>query len=163
YFLLKINENQPKNTILTRLHAYDIDKGKNGTVRYELVVKERQEFSIDARSGILRTQRMLDREQCEFYRIGIRAYDLGYPNRKFSSMVIVDLQINNLNDHVPYFLHDLYHFDTQENSPIGTIVGRLTIGDRDEQEPVEKFINLSTLEDIDIELFNANLSNKPSR
>ncbi|CAF4350304.1 unnamed protein product, partial [Rotaria magnacalcarata] len=85
YFLLKINENQPKNTILTRLHAYDIDKGKNGTVRYELVVKERQEFSIDARSGILRTQRMLDREQCEFYRIGIRAYDLGYPNRKFSS------------------------------------------------------------------------------
>ncbi|CAF1916089.1 unnamed protein product [Rotaria magnacalcarata] len=162
YFLLKINENQPKNTILTRLHAYDIDKGKNGTVRYELVVKERQEFSIDARSGILRTQRMLDREQCEFYRIGIRAYDLGYPNRKFSSMVIVDLQINNLNDHVPYFLHDLYHFDTQENSPIGTIVGRLTIGDRDEQEPVEKFINLSTLEDIDIELFNANLSNKPS-
>ncbi|CAF1040519.1 unnamed protein product [Rotaria sp. Silwood1] len=162
YFHIKINENQPKNTILTRLHAYDIDKDKNGTVRYELIIKERQIFSIDMRLGILRTKHILDREQCEFYRIGIRAYDLGYPNRKYSSMVIVDIQVNNLNDHVPYFIHDLYHFDVQENSPIGTIIGRLTIGDRDEQEPVEKYINLSTIEDVDIELFNSNSSIKTS-
>ncbi|CAF3582600.1 unnamed protein product [Rotaria sordida] len=162
YFHIKINENQPKNTFLTRLHAYDIDKDKNGTVRYELIVKERQEFSIDVRSGVLRTKHILDREQCEFYRIGIRAYDLGYPNRKYSSMAIVDVQVNNLNDHVPYFIHDLYHFDIRENSPIGTIIGRLTIGDRDEQEPVEKYINLSTIEDIDIELFSSNSSIRTS-
>ncbi|CAF4180815.1 unnamed protein product, partial [Rotaria sp. Silwood2] len=149
-------------TILTRLHAYDIDKDKNGTVRYEFIIKERQEFSIDMRSGVLRTKHILDREQCEFYRIGIRAYDLGYPNRKYSSMAIVDIQVDNLNDHVPYFIHDLYHFDVQENSPIGTIVGRLTIGDRDEQEPVEKYINLSTIEDVDMELFKSNSSIKTS-
>ncbi|CAF2757826.1 unnamed protein product [Rotaria sp. Silwood2] len=162
YFHIKINENQPKDTILTRLHAYDIDKDKNGTVRYEFIIKERQEFSIDMRSGVLRTKHILDREQCEFYRIGIRAYDLGYPNRKYSSMAIVDIQVDNLNDHVPYFIHDLYHFDVQENSPIGTIVGRLTIGDRDEQEPVEKYINLSTIEDVDMELFKSNSSIKTS-
>lgn len=162
YFLLKINENQPKNTIITRLHAYDIDKDRNGTVRYELAVKERQEFHIDTRSGILRTKRVLDREQCEFYRIGIRAHDLGYPTKKYSSIVIVDLLITNINDHVPYFIHDIYHFDIQENSPIGTVVGRLTIGDRDEQEPVEKFINLSTLEDSDLEFYYSNMSMRSS-
>jgi hypothetical protein len=163
YFHIKINENQPKNTILTRVQAHDIDKGKNGTVRYELIVKEHQKFSIDIRSGILRTKYILDREQCELYRVGIRAYDLGYPNRKYSSIIIVDIEINNLNDHVPYFLHDIYHFDIQENLPIGTIVGRLTIGDRDEQEPIEKIINLSTIEDFDLELLNSTLSTKTSR
>lgn len=163
YYHLKINENQPKNTILTRLHAYDIDKGKNGTVRYEIIVKEQQQFSIDVRTGILRTKHMLDREQCELYRLGIRAYDLGYPNRKYSSIIIVDVQINNLNDHVPYFLHNLYHFDIEENLPIGTIVGRLTIGDRDEQDPIEKIINLSTIEEFDLQLVNSSLSTKIPR
>jgi hypothetical protein len=127
------------------------------------VVKERQEFSIDIRSGTLRTKHILDREQCELYRVGIRAYDLGYPTRKYSSIAVVDVQINNVNDHVPYFIHDLYHFDIEENLPIGTIVGRLTIGDRDEQEPLEKIINLSTIEDFDIELLNSTVLNKTSR
>ncbi|UJR28495.1 hypothetical protein I4U23_009733 [Adineta vaga] len=158
YFHVKIDENQPKNTVLTQLHAYDIDKGKNGTVRYELMIKERQEFSLDSRSGILRTKHILDREQCELYRLGIRAYDLGYPIRKYSSIAIVDVQIINLNDHVPYFTHDLYHFEIKENLPVGTIVGRLTFADRDEQEPIEKIINLSTIEDADLELFNLTLS-----
>jgi hypothetical protein len=149
--------------MLTQLHAHDIDKGKNGTVRYELIVNEHQEFFIDTRSGILRTKHILDREQCALYRIGIRAYDLGYPNRKYSSIAIVDVEINNLNDHVPYFLHDLYHFNMKENLPIGTIVGRVTTGDRDEQEPMERIINLSTIEDADIELFNLTSSSKVSR
>lgn len=158
YFHVNINENQPKNTLLTRLHARDVDKGKNGTVRYELVVKERPEFSIDIRSGILRTKQILDREKCEFYRLGIRAYDLGTPLRKYSSIAIVDIQITNLNDHVPYFQHDMYHFEVEENLPIGTMIGRLAIGDRDEQEPIEKMINLSTMDDFDLDLYNSNLS-----
>jgi hypothetical protein len=163
YFYIKINENQPKNTFLTRLHAHDIDKGKNGTVRYELVVKERQEFSIDIRTGVLHTKHVLDREQCELYRVGIRAYDLGYPTRKYSSIAIVDVQINNLNDHVPYFKHDVYHFDIEENLPIGTIIGRLSIGDRDEQEPIERIINLSTIEDSDMDLLNFSSSSQTSK
>jgi hypothetical protein len=163
YFHVKINENQPKNTILTRLHAYDIDKGKNGTVRYELIVKERQEFLLDSRSGVLRTKHQLDREQCELYRVGIRAHDLGTPNRRYSSIVIVDVQINNVNDHVPYFLHDLYHFEIEENLPIGTIVGRLSTGDRDEQDPIEKIINLTNIEDADMELYNLTLPSRTSQ
>jgi hypothetical protein len=154
YFQLQINENQPKNTFLTRLHAYDPDKGKNGTVRYELMVKEHQVFSIDIHSGVLRTKRSLDREQCELYRVGIRAYDLGHPSRKYSSSAIVDIQVKNINDHVPYFIHDIYHFDIEENLPMGTMVGRVTIADRDEQAPIEQMINLSIMEDTDMALLN---------
>ena len=156
YFHIKIDENQRKNTILTRLHAYDIDKGRNGTVRYEILNKKQRIFSIDKYSGILRTMRQLDREQCELYRIGIRAHDLGYPKRKYSSIVVVDIEINNLNDNIPYFMHDTYHFYLEENAPIGKVVGKLTIGDRDEQEPIEQMINLSTIEDKQIPQFNLN-------
>ena len=163
YFQLQINENQPKNTFLMRLHAYDPDKGKNGTVRYELMVKEHQVFSIDIHSGVLRTKRVLDREQCELYRVGIRAYDLGHPNRKYSSPAIVDIQVKNINDHVPYFIHDIYHFDIEENLPIGTIVGRVTIADRDEQEPIEQMINLSSMEETDMVLLNVSSPPKSPR
>ena len=163
YFQLQINENQPKNTFLTRLHAHDPDKGKNGTVRYELTVKEHQIFSIDIHSGVLRTKRSLDREQCELYRVGIRAYDLGYPSRKYSSTAIVDIQVKNINDHVPYFIHDIYHFDIEENLPIGTMVGRVTIADRDEQAPIEQMINLSNMEDTDMALRNVTAPPKATR
>jgi hypothetical protein len=101
-------------------------------------------------SGILRAEYRFNREQCELYRIGIRAYDLGYPERKYSSIIIVDIEINNINDHIPYFTYDIYHFDIEENEPIGKIVGRLTIGDKDEEEPIEQMINLSTIDDGDI-------------
>ncbi|CAF4043995.1 unnamed protein product [Rotaria sordida] len=163
YFYIQINENLPKKSIITRLHAYDIDKGRNGTVHYELIVKKQQFFSIDKYSGILRTKRKLDREQCEWYRIGIRAYDLGYPIQKYSSIVIVDVQINNINDHVPYFTHDIYHFNIEENTPIGKIVGRLTIEDKDEEEPIEQMINLSSIDDGDTIKFNSSRSNRIPR
>lgn len=152
YFYIKIDENQSNKKILTRVQAHDIDKGKNGTVNYELVVKKSEIFSLDKFSGSLRAKYRLDREQCEFYRIGIRAYDLGYPQRRYSSIIIIDIEINNINDHIPYFMHDIYHFDIEENESIGKIIGRLLIGDRDEQEPIEEIINLSTIEDEDIRI-----------
>ncbi|CAF1995139.1 unnamed protein product [Rotaria magnacalcarata] len=162
YFHIQINENESRGKFLTHLHAHDNDKGINGTVRYELIVNNRL-FSIDAYTGILRTKRRLDRELCELYRIGVRAYDLGFPQRKYSSIVLVDVQINNINDHVPYFMHDIYHFYVEENVPIGKIVGRLTIDDKDDQEPIEKIINLSTIDDGDILHFNARRSYTISR
>ena len=163
YISLRVDENLPKNAYLTRLHASDIDKGKNGTVRYELVVKEHQVFFVDAHSGVLRIKRPLDREQCALYRVGVRAHDLGYPHRKYSSLAIIDVQVNNINDHVPYFIHDVYYFHIEENSPIETVVGRLTVDDRDEQEPIEQIINLSTVGDNDLVLLNLTLSTKTSR
>ncbi|CAM2708404.1 unnamed protein product [Rotaria socialis] len=162
YFHIQINENEPKGKFLTHLHAHDNDKGINGTVRYELIVNNRL-FSINAYTGILRTKRRLDRELCELYRIGVRAYDLGFPQRKYSSIVLVDVQINNINDHVPYFMHDIYHFYVEENVPIGKIIGRLTIDDKDDQEPIEKIINLSTIDDGDILHFNARRSHAIAR
>lgn len=147
FYQINIDENQPRNSYLTRFHAHDRDKGRNGTVRYELMIKQNELFSLDSHSGVLRTKQTLDREICENYRLAIRAHDLGIPNRKYSSIVFVDLHVNNVNDHVPYFLDEFYHFQVDENLPIGTIVGRLTIADRDEQEPIEKFIDLSMVED----------------
>jgi hypothetical protein len=144
YIHLTIDENQ---WFLTRMYAYDIDKDENGTVHYELIIKNNNLFTIDKYTGILRSKKKFDREECQFYRIGIHAYDLGYPERKYSKIILVDIEINNLNDHVPYFIHDRYYFQIMENLPRGIIIGRVTIDDRDEQESIEYMINLSTIEE----------------
>lgn len=141
---------------MTRVYASDIDKGRNGTVHYELLVKNNQIFTLEKSSGILRTKSILDREECGLYRLGIRAYDLGYPEPRYSSIILVDIEINNLNDQMPYFLYDIYHFKIEENAPIGKIIGRITIGDRDEQEPMEQMINLSTIDEGDFGLVKSN-------
>jgi len=60
-------------------------------------------------------------------------------------------------------MHDIYNFAIEENAPIGKIIGRLTIGDKDEQEPIEQMINLSTIDDGDIEQIKSIKSNKISR
>jgi hypothetical protein len=160
YLQVEIEENQARNAFLTRLHAIDVDKGRNGTVRYELVIKENPIFNLDIHTGVLRTKRSLDREQCQWYRLAARAYDLGYPNRRYSSTVIIDIRVKNINDHVPYFLDDPYHFKIEENSAIGTVIGRLLIGDQDQNEPVEQLINYSTNEDTNIDLSNLKSSAK---
>ena len=155
YFHIKIDENQSKRSVLTRVHAHDLDKGSNGTVHYELLVKPNPVFTLDKYSGILRAKQPLDREQCELYRLGIRAYDLGIPQQKYSSIILVDVEITNLNDHIPYFMHELYHFEVMENAPKGQMIGRVTIGDRDEQEPIEQMIDWSTMDEEDFKSVNS--------
>ncbi|CAF1472639.1 unnamed protein product, partial [Didymodactylos carnosus] len=176
-------ENQPRGTFVVRVHANDIDKGENGTVRYELIsyinrrkqlnkkfihnrsitpllfntnVKKRllnKLFNINSINGIITTNTQFDYENCAYYRFGIRAYDLGL-NRK-SSTTIVDVMIQNRNNHVSYFLQDQYEFFIEENLPIGTIVGKITIGDEDDNLPKELFINFFTnseLNEFDVQL-----------
>ena len=128
------------------------------------MIKQNPVFTLDKYSGILRAKEELDREKCELYRIGIRAYDLGSPEPKYSSIILVDVEINNLNDNIPYFLHESYHFQVMENNPIGQFIGRVTIGDRDEQEPIEQMINWSTMEEEeDFERFNPMISKRVSK
>ncbi|CAF0764583.1 unnamed protein product, partial [Didymodactylos carnosus] len=183
YYQVSVDENQPRDTFVVRVHAEDIDKGENGTVRYELIThahKKKQSnkklvqnhgssslsinnntkkrllnklFAIDSVNGIITTNTRLDYKRCAYYRFSIRAYDLGF-NRK-SSTAIVDIIVNNQNDHVSYFLKDEYKFFIEENLPIGTIVGEITVGDEDNDLPQELFINFSTnneLNESDVQL-----------
>ncbi|KAH9644921.1 hypothetical protein HF086_014409 [Spodoptera exigua] len=106
-----IMEDALVGTSVTQVSATDADVGLNGRVHYELEPKDREEgsFVVDPASGVIRTNKALDRES-----------------------VIVHIKVEDINDSPPVFESDCLTFYIPENSPIGTTVGEIYAHDPDE-------------------------------
>ncbi|KAG7299926.1 hypothetical protein JYU34_016951 [Plutella xylostella] len=119
-------------TSVTQVSATDADVGLNGRVHYELDPKDREEgsFVIDPASGVIRTNKALDRESVAFYNLKTLAIDGGSP--PMSSSVIVHVKIEDINDSPPQFSSDCLTFYIAENSPVGSTVGEVYARDPDE-------------------------------
>ncbi|XP_045493580.1 protocadherin-like wing polarity protein stan [Colias croceus] len=127
-----IMEDALVGTSVTQVAATDADVGLNGRVHYELDPKDREEgsFVIDPASGVIRTNKALDRESVATYDLKALAVDGGSPPQ--SSTVIVHIKIEDINDSPPVFSSDCLTFYIPENSPIGTTVGEIYANDPDE-------------------------------
>lgn len=119
-------------TQVTQISATDADVGLNGRVHYELSTKDREDgsFVVDPSSGIIRTNKVLDRESVAIYDLRALAIDGGTPS--LSSTVIVHIRIEDINDSPPVFSSECLTFYVPENSPIGTTVGEIYAHDPDE-------------------------------
>ncbi|KAI5643828.1 cadherin domain-containing protein [Phthorimaea operculella] len=127
-----IMEDALVGTSVIQVSATDADVGLNGRVHYELDSKDREEgsFVIDPASGVIRTNKALDRESVATYDLKALAIDGGTP--PMSSTVIVHIKIEDINDSPPVFESDCLTFYIPENSPIGTTVGEIYAHDPDE-------------------------------
>ncbi|KAL4710435.1 hypothetical protein ACJJTC_008837 [Scirpophaga incertulas] len=131
-YTASIVEDALVGTSVIQVSATDADVGLNGRVHYELDPKDREEgsFVIDSASGVIRTNKALDRESVATYDLKALAIDGGTP--ALSSTVIVHVKIEDVNDSPPVFESDCLTFYVAENSPIGTTVGRIYAHDPDE-------------------------------
>lgn len=70
-------------TSVTQVAATDADVGLNGRVHYELDPRDREEgsFVIDPASGVVRTNKALDRESVATYDLRALAIDGGTPSQ----------------------------------------------------------------------------------
>lgn len=77
----KFFNNNLIGTSVTQVSATDADVGLNGRVHYELETKVREEgsFVIDPASGVIRTNKALDRESVAIYDLKALAIDGGTP------------------------------------------------------------------------------------
>ncbi|XP_050557052.1 protocadherin-like wing polarity protein stan isoform X2 [Spodoptera frugiperda] len=127
-----IMEDALVGTSVTQVSATDADVGLNGRVHYELEPKDREEgsFVVDPASGVIRTNKALDRESVATYDLKALAIDGGTP--PLSSTVIVHIKVEDINDSPPVFESDCLTFYIPENSPIGTTVGEIYAHDPDE-------------------------------
>lgn len=128
---LSIRENFPNGTELYTVHAYDPDRGANGTVRYRLILNEDGVLAIDRDTGILTLQILLDYERKRQYNVTVQAYDLGVPVNRTADQHIV-LWVTDVNDNAPLFGCIFYEFVANESFAIGSIVGRVNASDLDE-------------------------------
>lgn len=123
-------------TSVLQVTATDADQGFNGRVRYVLLGgdEEALPFTLDATSGILRTNKPLDREAVPKYELLVQAIDRGTPELTGTASVAV--VIDDVNDSPPAFdvpaSSDRVRLFIPENSPVGSKVGDIVARDPDE-------------------------------
>ncbi|CAL8077250.1 unnamed protein product [Calicophoron daubneyi] len=113
--------------------ATDPDAGVNSKILYSLDPGMRKSLlsliKIDPNSGVLSTTGSLDRELVEQLTFRVFATDMGTPQK--SSYAVVTVQVLDYNDNAPKFSKSAYNFDLVENSPVGHLIGSLSLSDSD--------------------------------
>lgn len=119
-------------TSVIQVSATDSDMGLNGRIRYTLSDKDSDDgtFVIDPTSGVIRTNKGLDRESVASYELQAIAVDRGSPS--LTSEVPVMIKVEDINDSPPAFDTDKIILYIPENSPIGSTVGQIYAADPDE-------------------------------
>ncbi|KAJ8914679.1 hypothetical protein NQ315_017377 [Exocentrus adspersus] len=139
-------------TSVVQVSATDADIGLNGRIHYTLSEKDQEDgsFVIDPTSGVIRTNKGLDRESVAYYELEAYAIDRGSPT--LSSSVPVIIRIEDVNDSPPAFDSDKIILYISENSPIGSTVGEICA--RDPDEGVNSIVQYSIIGGEDSQSFS---------
>ncbi|KAK1343391.1 hypothetical protein QTO34_016171 [Cnephaeus nilssonii] len=125
-----ISEDSPPGTIIALFNVHDRDSGQNAFITCSLPenLPFKLERSVDNYYRLV-TTRALDREQFPSYNITVTAKDGGNPSLSTDAHVL--LQVADINDNPPTFLHTSYSAYIPENNPRGASIISLTANDPD--------------------------------
>lgn len=126
-------EDAPPSTSVLQVSATDRDSGPNGRLLYTFQGGDDGDgdFYIEPTSGVIRTQRRLDRENVAVYNLRALAVDRGSPV-PLSASVEIQVTVLDINDNPPVFERDELELFVEENSPVGSVVARIRASDPDE-------------------------------
>ena len=148
---LEISENADKGARFRMSEAHDADIGLNAVQNYMLERNENFVLAVssnkDGRKNLeLVLDKELDREQQQEITLILTAVDGGIPPR--SGSVQIHVTILDANDNAPEFTQEVYRATLPENSPVGTLVLKVSATDSDEGingEVTYEFSQVSTL------------------
>ncbi|XP_033089453.1 cadherin EGF LAG seven-pass G-type receptor 1 isoform X2 [Trachypithecus francoisi] len=128
-----IFEDAPPSTSILQVSATDRDSGPNGRLLYTFQGGDDGDgdFYIEPTSGVIRTQRRLDRENVAVYNLWALAVDRGSPT-PLSASVEIQVTILDINDNAPMFEKDELELFVEENNPVGSVVAKIRANDPDE-------------------------------
>ncbi|NXR34226.1 PCD23 protein, partial [Zosterops hypoxanthus] len=127
-----ISHTQPPGTAVYIAHAEDKDSGLNGAIKYSIASKQSDAFSIDPSLGVVNLTRTVFAEKQQEYTLHIAAEDCGTP--PLTSLLItvfLSIDVEDKNDHSPYFQDDFVVIGIEENVPVGTLVYTFNAKDGD--------------------------------
>ncbi|XP_012927900.2 cadherin EGF LAG seven-pass G-type receptor 1 isoform X1 [Heterocephalus glaber] len=126
-------EDAPPSTSVLQVSATDRDSGPNGRLLYTFQGGDDGDgdFYIEPTSGVIRTQRRLDRENVAVYSLRALAVDRGSP-AALSASVEIQVTVLDINDNPPVFERDELELFVEENSPVGSVVAKIRANDPDE-------------------------------
>uniref|UniRef100_A0A672QAW7 FAT atypical cadherin 1 n=1 Tax=Sinocyclocheilus grahami TaxID=75366 RepID=A0A672QAW7_SINGR len=112
---------------ILQVSAIDADIQSNAEITYQLSGSGAESFTIDAKTGAVRTLVTLDREMTDVYNLSVRAVDGGDRFCQASVLITVD----DINDSAPKFTSEKHHVSIFQNTQPGTYVARLEAFDAD--------------------------------
>ena len=131
---LEISENTRVGSKITTIQAVDNDRGKNGSVTYQLSrvsqIKYPGYFSLNSRSGDITVNKQLDREQIDNFDVLVSASDAGDPAR--TSTMTINIDVLDVNDNSPVFYPVNYFVVLQSDMSQEEPVVQLRATDADE-------------------------------
>uniref|UniRef100_A0A3B3ZJN6 Uncharacterized protein n=1 Tax=Periophthalmus magnuspinnatus TaxID=409849 RepID=A0A3B3ZJN6_9GOBI len=154
-------EDAPIYTSVLQISASDRDSGLNGRVTYTFAGGDDGDgdFYIEGSTGIIRTLRKLDRENVQTYNLKAFAVDKGIPPLKTG--VNIHIVVKDINDNAPVFEKDELFIKVEENSPVGSVVARITATDPDEGTNAQimyQIVEGNFPEVFQLDLFNGDLT-----
>ncbi|GBP84748.1 Protein dachsous [Eumeta japonica] len=136
--VVSVREEQPPGAEVARIKAIDRDNGENSTVVYSILNERDYDglnmFSIDSKTGVIKTSTVLDHDERSIYRLTVVATDGGKPPKKTIRQLKVE--VLDLNDNRPTFTSSSINFKIREDIAIGQIVGVISCCDNEIDENV---------------------------
>ncbi|XP_012501229.1 PREDICTED: protocadherin gamma-B5-like [Propithecus coquereli] len=128
-YSVSLPESVPPGTSVLQVSATDQDEGVNSEIIYSFF-RNGQVFSLNSKSGEIRTQRSLDFEEIKEYSIVVEGRDGG----GLVAQCTVEINIQDENDNSPKItFHSLLEM-ILENAVPGTLIALIKIHDQDSGE-----------------------------
>lgn len=90
-YTVSLPEDAEIGTLVTKVHATDIDIGINRKINYTFIDSFNEHFHIIPDSGIITLAKPMDREEKEMYNLTVQAFDHGDPRHSSLAYVIVNV------------------------------------------------------------------------
>ncbi|XP_053498382.1 protocadherin beta-17-like [Ictalurus furcatus] len=140
----QIPEDSPFGTSVITVSANDADDGLNGEIVYSFVNHDSDRiidsFAINSDSGEISVKGQLDHEQNSAVEIRVQARDKGTNPRSAFCKILVE--ILDVNDNAPEISVTSLVNVLKEDSPDGTMVGLITVKDKDSGKNGATSLNL---------------------
>ncbi|KAM9795557.1 protocadherin beta-16-like [Neosynchiropus ocellatus] len=127
---LEIRESAGRGARFVIEEAHDADVGQNSVQQYSLRKNDHFVLMAEGNTIELVLDKELDREKQNEVDLLLTAYDGGSPQR--SGTVVIHVTVLDANDNAPVFSQDLYKASLPENSPLDTVVIKVSATDADE-------------------------------
>ncbi|XP_033647828.1 cadherin EGF LAG seven-pass G-type receptor 1-like isoform X2 [Asterias rubens] len=125
-----VSEDTHSYSRVLHVTASDKDLGRNSEITYTLSGNHRNKFTIDDKSGLIRTLGSLDRERVSHYNFLVIATDRGIPRQEGFAEIYI--RVGDVNDNPPKFPSDTIDLVVPENNLPFDLIGQVTATDADE-------------------------------
>ncbi|XP_038652268.1 protocadherin-10-like isoform X31 [Scyliorhinus canicula] len=130
------SENVPKDSVIAKVTANDVDEGLNGEIAYSLSDRTpgrfRSLFRVNSQTGEIGVKGVVDFEETKDYEISVQALDRG--PHAVPAYCTVLIKVLDINDNAPEITVTSNSGPIPEDAPPKTPVALLKVTDQDSEE-----------------------------